>query len=435
MHYNELFFFFSQVVFLPTFLLTTKKIFDKELSLKGCIKYILLSPFFVYIYSILVFGIMAVTLPEKLVYDMAAFGDIFALLISFVAANIFAKVSETKKKTVAVFIYNTFYMVGMVFNLVYSSLLTCIIFSAVIPAIVSFLFYKTITVTLARIESSLTKFQPMMMLLPIIAELMLVMRFLLNIVSNTDVSLIKYDHALSVYSTAFGYIMIAFVFVSSKMISKYVEQIQIISEQKEQLVSEITRNERLSLDMLKALVGTIEAKDEYTNGHSHRVAKYSKMLAEKLELSEKDVDEIYKMALLHDIGKIGIPDDIIMKSGKLTDREYEIIKQHPVKGAEILSEIKDMPNLYIGARFHHERWDGKGYPSGARGEEIPLQARIISVADAYDAMTSKRSYRDAMSQQQVKSEIKKGIDSQFYPEAAEAMLSIISKDKGFTFKQ
>jgi len=184
----------------------------------------------------------------------------------------------------------------------------------------------------------------------------------------------------------------------------------------------------LSVEVMEALAHTIDAKDEYTKGHSVRVARYSRMLAERLGLSAKDCENVYYMALLHDIGKIGVPNSIINSPSKLTDEEYAVIKTHPVVGYDILAEVKSRPDLSIGARWHHERFDGKGYPDGKKGEDIPFLARIIAVADSYDAMTSNRSYRKYMQQDEVRSEIEKNIGTQFDPDVAKCMLSIIDED-------
>lgn len=184
----------------------------------------------------------------------------------------------------------------------------------------------------------------------------------------------------------------------------------------------------LSVEVMEALAHTIDAKDEYTRGHSVRVAKYSKMIAEKLGMSQEDCENVYYMALLHDIGKIGVPNSIINSPSKLTDEEYAIIKKHPVTGYDILAEIKSRPDLSTGARWHHDRYDGKGYPDGKAKDEIPFFARIIAVADSYDAMTSNRSYRKYMPQDAVRSEIEKNIGTQFDPDAARCMLSIIDED-------
>ena len=180
---------------------------------------------------------------------------------------------------------------------------------------------------------------------------------------------------------------------------------------------------------------TIDAKDKYTNGHSVRVAKYSRMIAEKMGLSAEMCENIYYMGLLHDIGKIGVPNEIINKPAKLTDDKYDVIKRHPVIGYDIMSEIKSRPDLATGALWHHERYDGKGYPEHKAGEDIPLEARIIAVADTYDAMTSNRSYRKFLPQEKVRSEIENNIGTQFDPEAARCMLTVIDDDKDYVLHE
>ena len=187
----------------------------------------------------------------------------------------------------------------------------------------------------------------------------------------------------------------------------------------------------LSLHVVHTLAKTIDAKDSYTNGHSERVADYSKEIARRYGYDAVRQEEIYMMGLLHDVGKIGIPDTVINKPGKLTDEEFGLIKKHPVTGAEILATVSEIPKLVTGARWHHERYDGRGYPDGLKGEEIPEEARIIAVADAYDAMTSHRSYRDIIPQDHVKSEIEKGMGSQFDEKFARIMLEMIAEDTGY----
>ncbi len=187
-------------------------------------------------------------------------------------------------------------------------------------------------------------------------------------------------------------------------------------------------NERLFMHVVSSLASAIDAKDTYTNGHSSRVAEYSKEIAKRAGYRGKRLEEIYMMGLLHDVGKIGIPDAVINKPARLTDEEYDMIKNHPVLGARILGNIKEMPKLAYGARWHHERYDGKGYPDGLFGEDIPEEARIIAVADSYDAMTSHRSYRKPLSQESVREEIEKGKGTQFDPRFASIMLEMIEED-------
>ncbi|MCQ2576509.1 MAG: HD domain-containing protein [Treponema sp.] len=186
--------------------------------------------------------------------------------------------------------------------------------------------------------------------------------------------------------------------------------------------------EKLSIEVIQALVGTIDAKDKYTNGHSKRVAHYTVMLAKALGLSDDERREIYFSAILHDIGKIAIPDAIINKTGKLTNEEYDVVKKHPEVGHKILSSISIMPAISVGALSHHEHFDGSGYPNQTKGTEIPYWARIIGVADAYDAMTSNRSYRGIMEQAAVREEFVKNRGTQFDPEIADKMIEIIDND-------
>ncbi|MBQ6442508.1 MAG: response regulator [Lachnospiraceae bacterium] len=193
--------------------------------------------------------------------------------------------------------------------------------------------------------------------------------------------------------------------------------------------------ESLSLHVVHTLAKTIDAKDAYTNGHSERVAEYSKEIARRYGYDEDRQEEIYMMGLLHDVGKIGVPDTVINKPGRLTDEEFDLIKKHPMKGAEILATVSEMPKLVTGARWHHERFDGRGYPDGLKGEDIPEEARIIAVADAYDAMTSHRSYRDIIPQDHVKSELEKGKGSQFDERFAQIMLEMIAEDTEYTMHE
>ncbi len=194
-------------------------------------------------------------------------------------------------------------------------------------------------------------------------------------------------------------------------------------------------NERITLQSMYTLAKTIDAKDKYTNGHSMRVAKYSEMLAERMGVSDEEKDEITNLAMLHDIGKIGVPDAIINNPSKLTEDEFNVIKQHPLTGYEILAEMPELKDIGTGARWHHERYDGSGYPDGLKGEEIPLPARIICVADAYDAMTSNRSYRKYLPQEVVREELQKGRGTQFDPDIADIMLDIMSEDKDYELRE
>jgi putative two-component system response regulator len=196
----------------------------------------------------------------------------------------------------------------------------------------------------------------------------------------------------------------------------------------EELQEKSRQISEMAVQTITTIANTIDAKDEYTEGHSNRVAQYSRMLAKKLGKSDEEADEIYNIALLHDIGKIGVPDSILNKPGKLTDEEFKMIKQHPSIGGKILKDVKSFPNLEVGARYHHERFDGRGYPEGLAGEDIPEIARIICVADSFDAMNSNRVYRRHFTREYIRSELERCQGSQFDPAVAQAMLELMDEE-------
>ncbi len=220
------------------------------------------------------------------------------------------------------------------------------------------------------------------------------------------------------------------------LISNYnSELVEKVKEQTAELVEKQKRINELFLQTVTALSEAVDAKDRYTSGHSKRVAEYSRMIAKRLGKSKEEQEEIYRAGLLHDVGKIRIPVDIINKPGKLTDEEYNIIKVHPVTGYHILSGISGSEQIAIAAKYHHERYDGKGYPNGLAGDRIPEVARILGVADSYDAMTSNRSYRSGLPKEVVREEIIKGRGAQFDPEIADIMLQLMEEDKDFSMRQ
>ncbi len=193
--------------------------------------------------------------------------------------------------------------------------------------------------------------------------------------------------------------------------------------------------EELSREIFEAIAKAIDANDPYTAGHSRRVARYAKMIASRMNFSPDEIEETYYAGLIHDVGKLGIDNKIINKNGKLTDDEFAEIKRHPTLGYEILKDISVKGKFADGAKCHHERIDGKGYPDGLNGKEISRLAKIIAVADAYDAMTSKRSYRDILPQAVVREQIEKGIGTQFDPVIAHIMLDMIDADTEYSLKQ
>lgn len=226
-------------------------------------------------------------------------------------------------------------------------------------------------------------------------------------------------------------------FLASVLVARVKNAIELVHLQNH-LSEEVKRKtaelEQLLLHVVKSLASAIDAKDAYTNGHSRRVAEYSAEIAKRAGFDEQYQEEIYMMGMLHDVGKIGVPDTVINKNGRLDDEEFALIKKHPAMGGSILENITEMPRLSAGARWHHERYGGGGYPDSLSGEDIPEEARIIAVADAYDAMTSNRSYRDALPQATVRAEIEKGKEKQFDPRYADIMLEMIDEDKDYNMR-
>ncbi len=185
----------------------------------------------------------------------------------------------------------------------------------------------------------------------------------------------------------------------------------------------------ITVESIQAIARTIDAKDEYTNGHSIRVGAYSKIIAENLGMSSDEVDNIYYIALLHDIGKIAIPDSILNKPGRLTDEEFAVMKSHTTRGAAILKGISTIPQIIEGAKSHHEKYDGSGYPEGIKGEDIPFVARIICCADCFDAMASKRVYKEPFSLDVITNEFVRCAGTQFDPQISRVVVDLITTGK------
>ena len=215
----------------------------------------------------------------------------------------------------------------------------------------------------------------------------------------------------------FGIWMVALIILG--ITSAQIKKFRVLHERDNVIINE----------SIETFTGFIDAKDPYTNGHSKRVAIYTRLIAKEMGYQGEDLDHIYYIALLHDCGKIGVPDNILGKPGKLTDEEFEIIKSHTVHGGDILSSFKSLENAGEGALYHHERYDGKGYPEGRAGEDIPLIARMICVADSFDAMNTNRVYRKRLSRDVIISEIEKNKGLQFDPAIADIMLKLIREGK------
>ena len=192
------------------------------------------------------------------------------------------------------------------------------------------------------------------------------------------------------------------------------------NEQEEQLMSTVF-----------SLAKTIDARDKYTAFHSKNVAQYAKDIATELGLNQREIDSIYLAGLIHDIGKIGTPDHILQKDSRLSEEEYDIMKKHPEDGFQIIREMKRIQELGISemVRHHHERMDGKGYPAGLRGMEIPQGARILCVADAFDAMTTNRSYRPKLAIETAAEELKRCAGAQFDPVAVKGLFKVLIRER------
>ena len=221
-------------------------------------------------------------------------------------------------------------------------------------------------------------------------------------------------------------------FIPEVMLNR-IENILELSELMKDLeykVQEKTRQiEQISFETIATIASMIEAKDSYTKGHSVRVSEYSARLAKELGWSEDKIGNLRYVALLHDIGKGGIPDSVLNKPGKLNEIEFSVIKSHTSIGGDILNDIKTIAGVSLGAKYHHERYDGKGYPTGVAGEDIPEIARIICIADAYDAMNSKRIYRDNLSKDEIYSQLENGKGTQFDPKLTDLFLKLLDEDK------
>ena len=207
---------------------------------------------------------------------------------------------------------------------------------------------------------------------------------------------------------------------------KAISQMNLIRKINIELKDTYDKLENAYMESIETLRFTVEAKDTYTRGHSDRVSEYSVLLGQKLGLPEQDINNLKVGGLFHDIGKIGVPDSILLKNSKLTDDEYSEIKNHPAIGAHILSNATIFKDVIPIVKHHHERFDGNGYPGKLKGEEIPYLARIAAVADAFDAMTSKRTYRDSLPLDVVKTELENNKGTQFDPAIADAFLDILN---------
>jgi putative nucleotidyltransferase with HDIG domain len=229
------------------------------------------------------------------------------------------------------------------------------------------------------------------------------------------------DYVILIVSIA-AVFLIACIFIGLKMHinTNRAEELDKLREQQQ-------RDKQLIREIIESFAKVIDMKDSYTQGHSSRVAKYTAMLAKELGYDEDTVEQYYNIALMHDIGKVSIPDQVLNKPGKLTEEEFQMIKSHTTRGSDVLQSIGLMPDIIVGAEAHHERPDGKGYPKGLKGDEIPRVAQIIAVADTFDAMYSDRPYRSRMNYDKAIGIIKDASGTQLTPDVVDAFLRIAER--------
>lgn len=440
------------------FVVITRMCFFEKYSLKGIAGSVLFSP----VSSVLFSNIFALTVLEPfseystqsiVFYSMKI--TLFQTVFQLVLLVGYVKFVKAKNPSIALFLFLCYYQ--MVPNFLIVSLLNTSILSYLLPAVLVVAFYFVLAKPLSKItRTRIVTDTKLFVVLPVLTSLynafMLAMILVIscrNTMTDNDIRLFAEnlkkvaddetraymrDLLRSIIEVSIGnfadLLYYSVLFMTLILIIAFVVIVKNIEYLNETIKARDKIHE-LSVEVMETLAHTIDAKDQYTKGHSTRVAKYARMIAEKMGLDKEKQDDIYYMGLLHDIGKIAIPKEIINKPAPLSDEEYKLIQTHPATGYSILSEMKSRPDLAIGAKSHHERIDGKGYPEKLTGDKIPIEARIIAVADAYDAMSSNRSYRAYLPQEKVRQEIIKNIGTQFDEVPAKCMLAIMEEDKDY----
>lgn len=423
-------FIFSQLVFFPSYIKCTKLLTGNESShVKKFIRYFLLSPLSAYILSSFIYTIVGKISPVI----RALGGDVVMYIVSFMYLIIYQRmVSEKRNRILGIYIYIVFFLLQSSFTYIFENVWFVIFNQILLTTIISIVVYRITKKYIGAIDQnklSMTSENKTMLIIPFTASaIKLTQSVVYGILVYNNSGVSEWLDNFSAYNAVIGNIILIMMICFTSMMFRAMAM-------QTQLANDASQYKKLSEQSLLAITRTVEAKDLYTKGHSERVAKYSEMIARKMGYSDDDAKTLYIMALMHDVGKIGIPDAIINKPGALTDEEFKIVKSHPVIGADILKEVDAFEKISEIALNHHERVDGKGYPNGLTGNEISDEVAIVSVADAYDAMTSRRSYRDIMGQAEVRAEIKKGIGTQFKRQQAEAMLEIIDADKSYELHQ
>lgn len=424
-------FIFSQLVFFPSYIKCTKLLTGNESSrVKKFIRYFLLSPLSAYILSSFIYTIVGKISPVI----RALGGDAVMYIVSFMYLIIYQRiVSKKGNRILGIYIYIVFFLLQSSFTYIFENVWFVIFNQILLTTIISIVVYRITKKYIGAIDQnklSMTSENKTMLIIPFTASAIKLTQSVVYgiLVYNNSGVVSEWLDNFSAYNAVIGNIILIMMICFTSMMFRAMAM-------QTQLANDASQYKKLSEQSLLAIIRAVEAKDLYTKGHSERVAKYSEMIARKMGYSDDDAKTLYIMALMHDVGKIGIPDAIINKPGALTDEEFKIVKSHPVIGADILKEVDAFEKISEIALNHHERVDGKGYPNGLTGNEISDEVAIVSVADAYDAMTSRRSYRDIMGQAEVRAEIKKGIGTQFKKQQAEAMLEIIDADKSYELHQ
>ena len=424
-------FIFSQLVFFPSYIKCTKLLTGNESSrVKKFIRYFLLSPLSAYILSSFIYTIVGKISPVI----RALGGDAVMYIVSFMYLIIYQRiVSKKGNRILGIYIYIVFFLLQSSFTYIFENVWFVIFNQILLTTIISIVVYRITKKYIGAIDQnklSMTSENKTMLIIPFTASAIKLTQSVVYgiLVYNNSGVVSEWLDNFSAYNAVIGNIILIMMICFTSMMFRAMAM-------QTQLANDASQYKKLSEQSLLAITRAVEAKDLYTKGHSERVAKYSEMIAKKMGYSDNDAKTLYIMALMHDVGKIGIPDAIINKPGALTDEEFKIVKSHPVIGADILKEVDAFEKISEIALNHHERVDGKGYPNGLTGNEISDEVAIVSVADAYDAMTSQRSYRDIMEQAEVRAEIKKGIGTQFKKQQAEAMLEIIDADKSYELHQ
>lgn len=464
--FQNIIIYFYVVAIHISFVIVTKKCFLDKYSFKNIAIPMLLSPsvatnaIFWFMDNIFWGSTPEETVMGHLIYILVL------LVVVAVQLPFYIKFVKPQTKSFAVFTYLCCLVFSLYNNIIENSIVASsfvsgnIWFRNLLMIVAAVVFYRIVIVPFSRVsrtkqERRLTAF----ILIPAVATVIKLIFLVIHDVADdyylsgffmrfdeelegvhdivlpyTESFTLEWSFYREIYSIAL-YAILAMLIIAFAIIVKNIIQLNEINRQNVEIKLAHDNIKTLSVEVMEALARTIDAKDKYTNGHSLRVAKYSRMIAERMGMKPEECENIYYMGLLHDIGKIGVPNEIINKPARLTDSEYEVIKGHPGIGFSILKEIKSRSDLAYGALWHHERYDGKGYPEFKAGEDIPIEARIIATADSYDAMTSNRSYRSYLPQDTVRAEIEKCSGTQFDPEVAKCMLAIMDEDKDYVLHE